>query len=321
MSTEQERAQGTDAFTVYVEPHDAKREDWLERRKAGIGASDAAAVFGLSPYKSPLALYFEKRGEVDVPVAEREALYWGRILQSPIAQRYRHETGRQVEEPDPFAIVQHPTHKFMLATLDARATTTPTAKPSPAGGWGPVEIKNAGFFKREDWRDEPPLAFQIQAQHQMFVTGAQWASIAALVGGIEFFWADLPRHNGFIDVLVNKVGEFWSRVQTGTPPEPDASESTRQLIKQLYPRDTGAIITVPADPWAALDESLQGIKKQQKKLEGDRDILEAKIKLALKDATAMVIDGTTAVYTCKWQSRREFTTQASEFRVLRRKGE
>jgi putative phage-type endonuclease len=307
---------------TFVEPPDPRREAWLEKRKSGIGASDAAAVFGLSPYKSPLALYFEKRGEIDVPVAEREALYWGRILQGPIALRYQHETGRQVEEPDPYALLRHPTHPFIVATLDAKATPRdPLAKQPPAGGTGVVEIKNAGFFKREDWRDEPPLAFQIQAQHQMFVSGAEWASIAALVGGVQFFWADLPRHNGFINVLVNKVGEFWSRIQSGNPPDPDASESTRLLLKQLYPKDTGEIITLPTKPWADVDEELSKIKAEQKKLQERRDELENKLKLAIKDATAAVVDGTPTVYTLKWQQRREFVTAASEFRVLRRKGE
>jgi putative phage-type endonuclease len=299
-----------------------KRAVWLKERQTGIGASDSAAVFGLSPYKSPLALYFEKRGEVDVPESEREALYWGRILQSPIALRYRHETGRDVEEPDPYAIRRHATHPFMIATLDALATAKqPTAKQPPAGGTGVVEIKNAGFFKKEEWRDEPPLAFQIQAQHQMFVTGAEWASLAALVGGVEFFWADIPRHNGFINVLVNKVGEFWSRVQSGDPPEADASESTRLLLKQLYPKDNGEIITLPSKPWADVDEELVRIKADQKKFQERRDELENKLKLAIGPATAAVVDGIGTVYTHKWQQRREFTTAASEFRVLRRKGE
>lgn len=296
-----------------------QRAVWLQERKTGIGASDAAAVFGLSPYKSPLALYFEKRGEVEMPVVEREALYWGRILQSPIALRYRHETRREVEEPNPYAIQRHVTHPHMIATLDARAEAGLRGVKPPADGMGVVEIKNAGFFKREDWRDEPPLAFQIQCQHQMFVTGAQWASVAALVGGQQFFWTDIPRHNGFIEVLVRQVGEFWSRVQTGTPPEADGTESTKQLLKQLYPKDNGEILTLPAK-WAEVDERLVAIKTEQKKLQAERDGLENTLKLAIGNATAAVIDGA-GVYTHKWQSRREFTVAPAEFRVLRRKGE
>ena len=30
------------------------REEWLNERRTGIGGSDAAAVMGLNPWKSPL---------------------------------------------------------------------------------------------------------------------------------------------------------------------------------------------------------------------------------------------------------------------------
>ena len=307
------------AFTTFVEPPDPAREAWLKDRLTGLGASDAAAVFGVSPYKSPLALYYEKRGEIDMPVAEREALYWGRILQGPIAVRYGHETGRTVLETPPFELRRHATHPHMIATLDALATATPTSKFPPAGGPGGVEIKNAGFFKREDWRDEPPLPFQIQAQHQMFVTGAQWGSIAALVGGVEFFWTDIQRNNGFIEVLVRQCGEFWARVTSGTPPEPDASDSTRLLLKQLYPKDTGEIITLGPE-YSELDEKLQQVKKAAEKLSVDRALLENKLRLAIGPATAATLDNG-SVYTFKHQKRREFVMPETEFRVLRRKGE
>lgn len=36
------------------------RDEWLTVRKHGIGSSDAAAVVGLSPYKSQLELWMEK---------------------------------------------------------------------------------------------------------------------------------------------------------------------------------------------------------------------------------------------------------------------
>ena len=40
------------------------RPSWLAARRAGIGGSDAAAILGLDPFKSPLAVYMDKRGEL-----------------------------------------------------------------------------------------------------------------------------------------------------------------------------------------------------------------------------------------------------------------
>jgi predicted phage-related endonuclease len=272
----------------------------------------------VSPYKSPLALYFEKRGEVDIPMVEHEGLYWGRVLQDPITRRYGHETKRQVEITNPYEIRRHPTHPYIIATLDAVAMPTPEGKPTPADGMGVVETKNAGFAKREDWTDEPPLAFQIQAQHQMFVTGAQWASVAALVGGMQFFWSDLKRNDAFIDVLVKKINEFWQRIQQGEPPDADSSESTKDLLRKLYPRDSGRTITLSGQAWVEADQILEAAKSKIKNLETDKALIENKLKLAMGDATAALLDNGT-VYTHKTQDRVGFTVEPTSFRVMRRK--
>ena len=38
------------------------RKEWLEARKSCVGGSDAAAIIGLSPYKSNVDLWEEKVG-------------------------------------------------------------------------------------------------------------------------------------------------------------------------------------------------------------------------------------------------------------------
>lgn len=297
-----------------------RRAVWEDERKSGLGASDIAAIFGVSPYKSALALYYEKRGEVEMPLSEREALYWGRILERPIADRYEAETGRRVEMAEPYTIIRHPTMPWLIATLDAKAEAIPgQSKAPPAGGPGVVEIKNAGFFRRDDWSDEPPLPFLIQTNHQMLVAGTSWGSTAALIGGNEFFWADLTRNDGFIEVLIAKAAEFWDRVQAGRPPDADGSESTRQLLRTLYPKDTGEVIALKGN-WIAIDEGLQRVKEVEKKCHQERDELENQIKHAMGGATAAVLDNG-AVYTHKTTNRREFTVAATSFRVLRRKGD
>ena len=40
------------------------RAEWLEARKDGLGASDAAAVLGISPWKTNVQLWEEKTGLV-----------------------------------------------------------------------------------------------------------------------------------------------------------------------------------------------------------------------------------------------------------------
>ena len=54
------------------------REDWLIARKGGIGGSDAAAVLGLNPYKSPVELFYER---------SRKILLWKNRARRPTGER------------------------------------------------------------------------------------------------------------------------------------------------------------------------------------------------------------------------------------------
>ena len=45
-----------------VSTENMDEETWLDYRRKGIGGSDAAAVLGVSPYKTARDVYFEKLG-------------------------------------------------------------------------------------------------------------------------------------------------------------------------------------------------------------------------------------------------------------------
>ncbi len=46
---------------VLVETADLSREEWLAYRRQGLGGSDAAAVLGISPFRTAVDLYYDKR--------------------------------------------------------------------------------------------------------------------------------------------------------------------------------------------------------------------------------------------------------------------
>ena len=45
---------------VLVDTTNLSREDWLAYRRQGIGGSDAAAVLGISPFRTAVDLYYDK---------------------------------------------------------------------------------------------------------------------------------------------------------------------------------------------------------------------------------------------------------------------
>lgn len=190
------------------------RERWLQERRTGIGGSDVAAMLGLSPWKTPLALYLEKRGEAAGEQPDNEAMAWGRRLEPVVRQAYADATGHEVRVLSD--MVRHPTREFMLANLDGfvipasgapkRVFEAKTAR--TAQGWG------------EPGSDEIPQQYLLQVQHYLAVTGFAVADVAVLIGGSDFRVYEVPEDVELHSMLFDAEAEFWDRVKRGDPPEP-----------------------------------------------------------------------------------------------------
>jgi putative phage-type endonuclease len=284
----------------------------------GIGSSDAPAILGVSRYKSAYQLYLEKLGVQAASKGESEQIRWGNILEEPIAQRYAEETGRSVRNPRVpglFFLERSRTVEFMVASVD-RYTLNPER---PDDGEGVLEIKNAHFFVGKQWLDdqEPPLEFMVQHQHQLAVTGKRWGSIAAVIGGCRFVWADVPRDDEFIEKLIAVEAEFWQRLKDQRPPEPDGSDQTGAAIATLFRNESnaGQIIGLSPD-YLDVHVELQTAKDQVDTWEEKKRAAENKIKLALGENTGGRLPNG-VLYTWKTQTRKEHVVKASTFRVLR----
>ena len=101
------------------------RRTWLAARAHGpdgsipiaIGGSDVAAIFGISPWKTPLDLWLEKSGKLMPDESEN---MWqkemGHLLESVVAQMYAFRTGHRVIT-DTY-LYQHALYPWALANID-----------------------------------------------------------------------------------------------------------------------------------------------------------------------------------------------------------
>lgn len=300
------------------------RKEWLAARQTfGIGSSDVPAIMGLSRFQSPLSLYHRKLGVVEDNAAYREHAEWGHILEEPIAQRYAMKTNRQVLDPNAggvWTIARSKEHPWMIASVDRfTAAVREDTTPAPAEGLGVLEIKNAHLFMADEWgpdnNNEPPVEYQVQAQHQLAVTGLQWCSIAALIGGVKFVWADIRRDDALIEKLIEIEAEFMERLHARRPPDADGSDATAATLKKLYPKDYGTSIDLPVEAIEWHNE-LQRLKKIEKEAKAEAQTYENKLKAAIGEHSIGVIAGH-GFYSHKLQSRAGYTVDACEFRVLR----
>lgn len=286
------------------------QEDWLKERLFGIGASESPALFGVNPFESEFSLWARKQGKVPMSLEESEAMEWGKRLEDPIAQAYAEKTGRRVFDPGRNTILRSFEQPWLIATLDREISA------SDKDGPGVLEVKTAGEFRREDWEDgEIPLAYQVQVQHQLAVTGYKWGSIAVLIGGNKFGWKDVQRNDAFIEELRARCAAFWRRVESGEAPDVDGSERTAAALKALY-APNGSMIELGPEV-QEYDDELVALKAHIKALEERADLLKNKVRAALGDASVGVLP-CGAKYSVSTTERAGYTVAPATVTTMRR---
>lgn len=209
------------------------RDAWLAERRKGVGASEAAAVLGRSPYEDATTLALRKLGRLP-EVEENESMELGSLLEPVLAELYQRRTGRRLTEQQVFRRDQ--VRPFIFATADAIDAEGEL-----------VEFKTTGVHSDsskslgEDGTDELPEHWLIQAQQQMHVFNGTVCHFAVLVGGQRFRTFEVARNQRIIDVLVGEVERFWAKVQAGEVPESSRTVYTPRVLAALNPECSGEI--------------------------------------------------------------------------------
>lgn len=287
------------------------RETWLKERRTGIGASEAAAVLGASPWKSAIELWGEKVGLVAPSDDESEWLKWGRRLETAIREGYMEDTGRMVVRPGgPWTLVRSRKYPFLVTSLDGEII------PEDDRGPGVFESKTAMIFRKGEWADEPPLQYTIQNQHQLLVTTWTWGADAVLLGGSRMLHTDFAADPEFQELLLERLEAFWKLVQTETPPPMHGADGAKELLLKLYPKQVAnKVVPLPheAITW---DQELQEVKADLKRLEDKKDRLTAMFAEAIADAERGVLpDG--SAYQYKLIEKKPYTVTPKPYRELR----
>lgn len=293
----------------------------LEARKHGIGGSDAAAVLGLSPYRTPLDVYLEKVGEKEPPdLSDVEAVHWGQVLEGVVAEEFSRRTGLKVRRRNQTLV--HPLHGFMLAHVDRQLV----------GERVGLEIKTTSPFVTrdlgQDGTDKIPDPWLIQVAHYLEVTGWDAFYVAALVGGQRLRIFRVDRDPDLADMLVERETWFWNEcVEKRMPPPPTTVED----LALLYASDNGGQVEASPSVIEALTD-LKTLKGTKKDLDTRIEELEFVVKAHLGESAILTDPSGKTLATWKSQTANrldqarlkaeapdiyaKFQTESS-FRVLR----
>jgi putative phage-type endonuclease len=253
------------------------RAGWLKWRKAGIGGSDAAAIMGLDPWKSPLDIYIDKTTDT-IDESTNLILERGLALEPLVAERYARETGRKLRR-QPGRI--HPEHDFIRCSIDRQILTgkgNPTAQ---------LEIKTANSHVFRKFKmDGIPEKYIVQIQHNLMVWGYDWSGFAVLCPDTwEMIHFDVERDDLLCEAIKAAEIEFWQRVIDRTPPEVDQRASVK------VPEVGGELTRIETDEFrnavAALREARQIAAEAGEIL----DSAKAKVQAIMADTGAQVAQG------------------------------
>ena len=151
---------------------------WLEERLNGIGASDAAAILGLSPYMSNERLWEIKTRRVEADdISNSPFIQYGKAAEKHLRELFALDFPQYEVGYSDFDIVRNEEHPFIFATLDGRLIENNGRK-------GILEIKTTEIMQSgqwEKWKNRIPENYYIQVLHQLLATGWDFAILKAQI--------------------------------------------------------------------------------------------------------------------------------------------
>lgn len=259
-------------MTAKVRLNRASRERWLNARRRGITATDATAILGLSPWKTPLAVWLDK---VD-PQPEEHAYRYdrGHALEGPLAAEYARQTGAIMERPP--LILAHPDHPTLIASLDWLAHTRDDTHI--------VECKTGNDWS--EWADDGlPDHYAAQVLHQLSVTGLDYGVVFAdIAGRLEKRY--IPRDESWMQTQIPVLLRWWYQHVVANVPPPLDPYRDYALLNRVWLPD-------PKEE-AVADDAVLGslgafVALRERAKERDRTMTELKTQVRSYMGTAGVL--------------------------------
>lgn len=261
---------GEPAFQTLTE------QEWVDLHNDPkvITASEVGTILDLNPYETPFDLWAKKTGKIE-PFKGNTATEVGHQLEPYIASKYAEENPEhQVVDPGDFAVITHPDHPWLKATLDRWIVD-----------FGPLELKHSQAADKSAWlHHDGPLQYQVQVLTQMACTQSEKAKLKALVG-YDFYDYDFEFRDKLFKNIIPKLEAFIQMCVNDEAPDIDYNRaSTIDTLKAMHPDDNGETIEFPEDFNAdILIENYWKAKSIEEKAKKEQDRIKAIFMEALGD--------------------------------------
>ena len=250
-----------------------------DERREYIGGSDIAAVMMMNRWKTPLTLWLEKIGEIDLDNnsndSNNEAKEMGKELEDFVAKKFSKKTGLKVRKRK--EKYTHKKYPFLVAHVDRIIVGTDEL----------LECKTCSSYKKDEWEgEEIPQEYILQVIWYLGITGRKRGHIAVLIGGQCFKTRVVEFDAELFEIMVNMAVEFWNCVQTKTMPA--ITPEDNEAMAKIYP-DINEEYIENQDLESQI-EKLVNIKAEISALDLEKKLLEAELKNIINTHAGILTD-------------------------------
>ena len=248
-------------------------------RRQGLGGSDAASVLGISPFRTAMDLYYDKR---NLPIEDDEgnwvAMEVGTLLEDLVARIFAKKTGLKIYRRK--CMFQHPAHPWMLADLDFLVEM-------PDGSTAILECKTTNYNARDKWEYDGkpivPVYYESQGRHYMAVMNLNRVYYCCLYGNNEeeVIIRHIDRDMDYESELISLEEDFWlNHVQAQVPPpyfEDDGELILESLRRLMGPSSKDAPPVLLTPPQSAKMFRFLELQAEKKRLDAESNRLKAEM--------------------------------------------
>lgn len=208
---------------ILIDTAGMDNDRWLECRMHGplgdipytVGGSDVAAIFGISPWTTPLELWLIKKGRIKPPEkSNANQLQMGHLLEPIAAYWYEQKSGNAVTEDT--NLYQHADHPYALANFDRRFTRASDGEP------GILECKSCTYHKAGDWAEDAiPLYYELQLRFYLAVADVDIGAFSAVWGNNpdnDLAMPEIVRDRAKEDMIFERLEEWIWSLENDKPP-------------------------------------------------------------------------------------------------------
>jgi len=259
--------------------------DFTQDRTKYLGGSDIGAILGLSPFKSPLAVWMEKTGK-ETKQSDSLPLRFGSFAEDFVANEYAKATGFALRHDESTYI--HSDHSYISAHIDRFVHTDGLDQPATKI----LECKTANPFSRAQWgevgSDQVPMSYLCQTVWYMAITGIEKTDLAVLFGNSDFRIYMIVRDPELENLILEKAHHFWHEyVLKDLPPPVQSPEDCQLLFERSDPAKT---LEANAET-LTLIERLQKLHHQGNACEEEITTLKTQIMAQMQDAEVLAHQG------------------------------